>query len=404
MKKLDEWLKKPWAAYAFAVCCGVLLYMILGHLGVIKGWLLSIWQLLSPVVIGIITAYLLNPASDYFEEHWFKKIKKPSARHIAAVSLTVVCLVLVLVILLVALIPSLIQSGSKLISNWDYYIKKAQQLLASVNTFLTNKNINVDLSGVSSWVENSLSKLIDLLKNNLQSILSVLASVGSSISNVAVGIVFGVCFLIADKSLLSLLNRIRGAVLKPDRLAKHDALWKRCHTVFIRYVGCTLLDALIIGVGTLIFGLIMRLPYAALIAAVVAITNIIPTFGPMIGAAIGVFFLILGNPINALWFLIFICAWQSVDGMVIKPKLFKDSLGIPATWTLVLIILGGKLAGMLGILLSIPLAAIFVILYRQTIVPRLERRRLRLAGTADGDTPVDGVPDGDAPEPPETQN
>ena len=148
--------------------------------------------------------------------------------------------------------------------------------------------------------------------------------------------------------------------------------------MFIRYVGCTLLDALIISLGTLLFALIMRLPYAGLIAVVVGVTNIIPTFGPMIGSAISIFFLILDNPMNALWFFIFSCIWQAVDGMIIKPRLFKGSLGIPAVWTLVLIILGGKIAGMLGILLAIPLGAILAILYQETVEPRLKQRIKKL--------------------------
>ena len=118
----------------------------------------------------------------------------------------------------------------------------------------------------------------------------------------------------------------------------------------------------------------MGMPYAGLIAVMCALTNIIPTVGPMIGSAIGIFFLILDKPLNALWFFIFSCIWQSIDGMIIKPRLFKGSLGIPAVWTLVLIVLGGKVAGMLGILLAIPLAAIFVIFYQEVISPRIERR------------------------------
>ena len=133
-------------------------------------------------------------------------------------------------------------------------------------------------------------------------------------------------------------------------------------------------NELIIAVGVLIFTIVMGMPYAGLIAVVCGLTNIIPTVGPMIGGAIGIFFLILDKPINALWFFIFICLWQSVDGMIIKPRLFKGSLGIPAVWTMVLIILGGKVAGMLGILLAIPLAAIVVIFYKEVISPRIERR------------------------------
>ncbi|MBQ6020471.1 MAG: AI-2E family transporter [Clostridia bacterium] len=378
MKKFEKFLSRPWAAYAFAACSAVVLYLLLTNISVFTGWFKSVWKLLSPVVIGIVVAYLLDPVHDFFYDKVFFKIKKHGVRHMAAVVTTVTCIVLVLAILLVALIPSLAESVTKLIMNWKSYTDKAESLIEKLAAFTESRNINIDYTKIYDWVDNSMSKVFGLLKNNVQTIFSVIGSVSSSVSNFAVGLLFGVCFLVAEDNLIALIARVRPAFIRKERLERNNGLFRRFNSVFLRYVGCTLLDALIIGMGTLVFTLAMRMPYATLIAAVCALTNIIPTFGPMIGAAVGVFFLILDKPLNALWFLIFICVWQSVDGMIIKPKLFKDSLGIPGVWTLVLIILGGKFAGMLGILLAIPFAAIMVIIYKEYIVPRLEKRRLKI--------------------------
>ena len=380
MKRFKEVLSQPWAAYTFAACSAVILYMLLSHLSLFGVWLSSLWKLLSPVVIGIITAYLLNPVSDFFEFRVFKKMKKPESAHLWAVIMTVFCLALVLIIILVALIPSLAKSVSKLVSDWDDYTSRIQGLITKVSAFAAAKNIHVDLSKLSAMVDNAMTELVGFLKKNSKTILSTLGSVGSGVSNFAVGILFGVCFLVAEKSLVTFLGKIRATLLRKKQLKRNNELWSSFNKVFIRYVGCTLLDALIIGVGTLIFTLIMGMPYAGLIAVMCALTNIIPTVGPMIGNAIGVFFLILDKPLNALWFFIFYCIWQSIDGMIIKPRLFKGSLGIPAVWTLVLIILGSKVAGILGILLAIPLAAIFVIFYQEVILPRIDRRIAKLNG------------------------
>lgn len=380
VKRFKVLLSRPWAAYAFATWSAVILYMLLNNLPLITGWLSSIWKLLSPVVIGIIVAYLMNPVSDFFEFRVFKKLKKPSVAHLWAVIMTVACLVLFLAILLIALIPSLAKSVSKLISDWDDYMYKAQEVIAKLSAFAASKNINLDLSKLSEMVDNGMTELVGWLKGNSKTILSTLGSVGSSVTNFAVGVLFGVCFLVAEKSLVNLLGKVRAMFFKKERLERNNELWRRFHEVFIRYVACTLLDALIIGVGVLIFTLVMGMPYAGLIAVMCGLTNIIPTFGPMIGSAIGIFFLILDKPLNALWFFIFSCIWQSIDGMIIKPRLFKGSLGIPAVWTLVLIVLGGKVAGMLGILLAIPLAAIFVIFYQEVISPRIERRIAKVNG------------------------
>ena len=251
---------------------------------------------------------------------------------------------------------------------------KLDALFFKVEELMGKAGISMSVSNLSSLVEEALSKLVDFVKNNTNSILNTAGSIGTGILNIGIGLVFGFCFLAAKKTLISIILRVRYAFTKKEKAEKNDKIWKSCHEVFLSYFGCTLLDALIVGVATLVFMLVFRLPYAPLIALIVALTNIIPSVGPIIGGALGAFFLVLDKPINALWFIIFACIIQLLDGLVIKPKLFKGSLGIPAVWTLVLIILGGKVAGMLGILLAIPVAAIVVILYNEILVPKLEKR------------------------------
>lgn len=379
MKKIRELLKKPWAAYTCATCAAVLLFVILSNLGKIGAVLGWIWNLLTPVVIGAVTAYLFNPVSDFFEKTIFKRIKKESTRHVFGVVMAIICLVLVLVILLVALVPSLAQSISKLIKNWDSYKLKLDHVVKIVSAFLVKHGIKFQIADI---VDNLMDKAISVIKSNYKSILGVIGNVGAVVADVVIGIVFGFCFLVAKKSILNFFQKIRRATITEKRLEKERKLLERSNKIFLKYVGSTLLDALIVAVCALVLMLIFKIPYAPLIAVVVGLTNIIPTFGPMIGAAVGVFFTILESPIKALIFLVMICTLQSIDGMVIKPKLFSGSLGIPAVWTMVLIIFGGKIAGMLGILLAIPFAAIFVIIYKETIVPKLEARRIKINSSA----------------------
>ena len=378
MKKFERLMAKPWAAYTFAACCAVCLYMLLKNVSVLYGAVGTVLKLLSPVVTGVITAYLFNPLVDFFEKKCFKKIKKESARHLLSVAVTALCLILFLALLLLALIPSLAKSIANIINNWSFYTEKLEGVLAKLSVFLNEHNIKVDLSNFETLVDNALDKLITLVKDNAKTILSTAGTVGAGVSNFVIGVVFGFCFLIAKAPLLKMLGKLRAAFVRQERIERNNDVFLRCHRVFIRYVGCTLLDAVIIGVAVLIFTLICRMSYGPLIAVVCAVTNIIPTFGPMIGAAIGIFFLILEKPLHALLFFIFICILQAIDGMVIKPKLFSGSLGIPAVWTLVLLIIGGKFAGMAGIILAVPVAAILVILYQEHIRPRLESRAERI--------------------------
>ena len=382
MKKFEKLLSKPWAAYTFAACAAVVLFLMLNHFSAVKGAFAAVWSLISPVVTGVIVAYLFNPVASFFEKKLFKKLKKESTRHVLGVILTIVCVVLVLAVLLLALIPSLAQSISKLIKNWNVYTQKLDAVLGHLSAFLVRHNIKADLTAVSNLVNDWMGRLFGFVKGNYKVIFATLGNVGKGVTNFFVGVLFGFCFLIAKKSILGVLSKLRSAVSPAEKIQKRNELWARCHKVFIRYVGSTLLDALIIGVATLIFMLIAKMPYAPLLAVVVGITNIIPTVGPWIGSIIGVFFLVLENPWQALIFFAFLCVLQCIDGMIIKPKLFSGSLGIPAVWTLVLIILGGKIAGIAGILLAIPFAAIFVILYNESIEPRLKKRSEKINAPA----------------------
>ena len=375
MKKFRLLLEKQWFAYTFAACAAVLLYCIIEHFSGLSAFVKGFFSMISPIIIGLVFAYLLNPISAFFEKKLFCKMKKESARHAASVILTAVCVVLLLALLLVALVPSLIQSVTKLVNNMPEYTSKLEELVNKISSKADSFGIKIDISTISTFIDNTMAKGMQFVKNNTDKIMGMLGSVGSKISNFFIGILFGFCFLAAKKTLLSFASTLRMAVLRKEKYDKSNEMLNRCNTVFLRYVGYTLIDAMIVGVTTFVFLLVTRMPYAPLIAIMVAVTNIIPTFGPIIGGAIGIFFLVLDKPINALIFFAFICVIQALDGAVIKPRLFSGSLGIPGVWTLVLIILGGKVAGVLGILLAIPFAAIFVVFYQESIKPKLEKRK-----------------------------
>ena len=378
MKKLKALLQKPWFAYTFALCSAVILYLILTNAGIFTATLKSILTLFSPIIIGLIVAYLLNPVSEFFKRTILKNIKKEESRHLVAVILVAVCAVLLLALLLVALIPSLVESISKLIKEWPSYMVKIEGLLNKIIEIAAKLKINLDLPTITKMLDDAVKSLTDTIKANSSAILSTLGSIGGKIGNFFIGILFGFCFLIAKKTLLKFVNTVRCAFEKESKMKRSNEVMTSCHNVFIKYIGCTLVDALIIGVVTLIFLLILGMPYAPLIAVLVAITNIIPTFGPIIGGALGAFFLVLDKPVNALIFIAFFSVLQAIDALVIKPKMFSGSLGIPGVWTLILIIFGSKIAGMLGIILAIPFAAMFVIVYDEVIVPRLSKRQKKL--------------------------
>ena len=149
----------------------------------------------------------------------------------------------------------------------------------------------------------------------------------------------------------------------------------RCDSILMSYISQTLLDSLIVGTVNAVFMLACGMQYIGLVSVVVALTNLIPNFGPIIGAVVGGFVLLLVNPLHALMFIVFCVALQFVDAYILKPKLFSSSLGVSGLLILVASIVLGNMFGILGMLLSIPVAAILSFIYRDYLLPRQERYR-----------------------------
>ena len=373
--KLKELLKQKWAAYTIATCSAVALYMILSNIGIFFQWVGGLWTIFSPIVIGLIICYLMNPVSNYFERTIFKKVKKPESRHACSVILTVGCVILLLTLLILMVVPAITGSITGIVANYDVYYKNVLNLINNVNAFLMKQGIQIEQSQISAYVDQLIGTVFSTLKNMLTSIMSKIGDIGSSIFNVLIGFVIAIYFLMAKKNMKQAFSRLRNALIDEDRINAGNQFWIRCNSIFIQYIGCSLLDACIIGVSNAVFMAIVGMQNITLISLIVGITNLIPTFGPLIGGALGAVFLLLTNPVHALYFLIFTVILQAMDGYVIKPKLFSNSLGLSPVLTLVSIILGGKMFGILGILLAIPVVAVADMLYGERLLPWLQKKK-----------------------------
>lgn len=370
MKKI---LNKRWAAYTIATCSAVILYMLLSHIAPIVDWVSSLWKMLSPVVAGCVLAYLMTPVMDYLENKPLQKIKKEKARHILGVVLSVIFVLLIITAIIMMVVPSLISSISDLISAVNKYgYSNITALLEEFNKF--DIRFKIDISKFDMYIDQGLDALFTALKNNLSDILNEINNIGSSLFNIILGFIIAVYLLIGKSSVKSAVQEFRKSLLTKERYKKNSDFWKRCNEIFIQYIGCSLLDGFIIGTVNAIFMLIFRMDNITLISVIVGVTNLLPTFGPIIGAVIGAFFLVITNPMDALIFIIFSVILQAIDGYVIKPKLFSSSLGLSPVLSLIAIILGGKMFGFIGILLSIPVTAVLVMIYNEQFLPLLQRR------------------------------
>lgn len=374
-KKISE---QSWYPYAVAICLGVLLYVMLEHMSNIWGAVNKISGYFLPVLLGCVLAYIMNPLAKLYERLLFKKVKKPGLGWSLSVALAVLTVVLFLLFLLGTLIPQLIESIATLVGNLDDYLESLQKLLEKWNLA---KHLDLDSLFASS--NGVVGKIADLLTKNLKNIVSASSKAGKGLANWVIALILSV-YLLAAKDRLKLGSRRLGRAAMSKAHFEHVRNFlHRCDSILSRYITFTLLDALIIGIANLIFMAIMGMQYAGLVSVVVGVTNVVPTFGPVIGAVIGGFVLLLVKPMHALIFLIFTFVLQALDGYVIKPRLFGNSLGVSGLLILISIVVGGNIFGVVGILLAIPFAAILDFVYKEAFLPWLEALGERRAKAAE---------------------
>lgn len=375
MKWDKNLLKQRWFGYTVAACSAVVLYLLLTNLGFYAKRVAEFFDIVSPVIVGIIIAYLLSPLCGFFEHHLVKHLKNKRICRILAVIIVLLGLGALIAILLIAFVPQLIASIGLLVSNLSGYLtnlgKSVERLSENIG------RLDIDAGVLIEKSAEYVNQLIQKLPDSFDGIVTKSFQVGMSVTNFLLGAVVAIYFLLDEARMTLGLKKLFRAILKTKDYHNFALFWRKCNSIMLRYLGFDILDGVIVGMVNFVFMLITKMPYAALVSVVVGVTNLAPTFGPVFGALIGGFILVLVNPVQALIFLIFTVILQVVDGYIIKPKLFGSSLGVPAVWILISIIVGGKMFGVTGILLAIPIASIINYVYEDYLEKKIENRRLR---------------------------
>lgn len=373
MKFNKNQLNTPWVAYTIATCSAVILYVLLTHLGVIGRGLRGLGTFFSPIVLAAIIAYILNPLVGVFEKYVFHKIRPQRIRHDVSTAAALVFFFLVVTVLLVALIPQVIGGIMTFAGNFEIYARSMQRLLNRLNTAAAN--MNIDISALINSGGDLLNTIRSWLPKNVNSIVNTSINLTMGIFESVIAFILAVYFLTSKDSIKAGFKFLLQAILSVNVYPTVVDFLRRCHVILLRYIVYSLVDAVIIAFSNWIFMKAAGLPYAVLLSVVVGVANLVPTFGPFVGGAIGAFILVLVNPWFALWFLLFTLVIQTIDGYILKPRLFGDSLGVPAVWVLIAIIFFGRIFGILGVVISIPLSAILTYMYRSWVVKKLEKRR-----------------------------
>ena len=372
-KKLSQ---KPWYNGAVIACIGVAFYVFLTHFSSVLSAVGGFLGHFSVVFLGIVFAYVMNPLANFFSNKVLRKMKMGTRRWTLSVLLTVATALLALLFLIGTLIPQLVTSVAGFSENIDGYADSAIRLLKG--SFLERF---LDADRLTILSQNALNSIISFVQENAGRILSSAANSGKNVISAVISLILAIYLLVDKKRVLRGWWRLVRAIFSQKTMMGIMDFSLRCDAILISFLGQSLLDSLIIGAANAIFMLICRMQYVGLVSVVVAVTNLIPNFGPIIGAVVGGFVLFLVNPLHALMFVIFSAFLQFVDGYILKPKLFSNSLGVSGLLILVASIVLGNMFGILGMLLSIPAAAILSFIYNDYLLPRQEQRHAQSAGS-----------------------
>lgn len=356
---------------ALGLSAAVVVYFLISRYeGILTGFNI-ILSALQPVIVGAVLAYLLCPIAKFFERHLghgrISRFSRPLSTF-----LTVLLAFAVIALFCAMVLPQLTESAIGLVMGLPDMVK-AQ--LERLDSYL--KADSEAAAVMLEMVESVENFLMDWIKNHLLSTISTLSnsvlSIGSMIINLVVAVIVAIYLILDRERYLAQCRKLFFSVSKNERVntVVMETL-AQVNQIFGGFISGKLLDSLIVGVICFVFLTVVQMPYALLISVIVGVTNIIPMFGPFIGAIPSAFLLLLVSPGKCLVFLIFIIILQQIDGNIIGPRILGNSTGLSALYVTVAMLLFGKLMGFLGMIIGVPL---FATLYY--IVKRLAENSLR---------------------------
>ena len=396
MNQQKKWIRrKPetmldWMIIVFSA---IAFYMVLNKGGFVLGLLDGVVDMLAPFAAGVVIAYAINPIDMWLMKVVFRGQKK---LHWLSMLISFLLAIVLVVGLIYLIVTQVFASMRTVASNLGTYTKNLEAALLA----LTQRwpDLQPYLATAIEYVQD-LSKIVGDLLGVAMGYIPQLMSYFSDVTSTFVAVFTALAssiYLLTQKDKLLRHARILTRAFLPRSAA--ETFLRICHTANRNLSGFftgKIIDSAIIGLLTYVCMLLFGMPYAPLISIIVGITNIIPVFGPFIGAVPGIIILLFLEPIQALWFALLILVIQQLDGNVIGPKILGDSIGISALWVLVAIVVGGDLFGLPGMVVGVPVFATLL-----SIVKEFAEWCLRYRGIDKEGNPTDGSGQaGDSPSP-----
>ena len=377
----------------FGVAGCILLYWLLHETERVK----SVWnffiKLISPFLVGSALAFVLNVPMRGIER-WFGKVKQKSLRRSVSIVLTFVFLGLVLYFVFRLLLPQIIETIQNLVERLPDFLNGA---VDKFNSFLAdhpqvmawlNENTGFEKINWSEYVQDAVGFASESVTVIISSVFSMIGALFTGIFNAVISVVFCI-YCLARKEILARQFRRLAYSFLPERFCdKAIRILRLTNATFSNFISGQCVEACILGSLFAVAMLIFRMPYIPLICVLIAVTALVPIVGAFAGCVLGAFFILVNNPLQAVWFVVMFLALQQFENNVIYPKVVGKSVGLPGMWVLLAVTVGGELLGVAGMLLMIPLTSVLYSLLREITAKRLDTRCVDSSKLQDQPSPV----------------
>lgn len=355
------------------VMIGIGFQFILTHYETISTIFSKITDLLFPFIIGFSIAFLLNGPVKFVEKHVFSKLKVKGtfARMLSVLSVLVISIVFVSAFFWI-IVPQIVISIQTLIEQTPGYIDGFERF---INDIVIRYNIDLEQVNVLLGLReiDFITQITAFIQEVLPQLITYSITLTSTFFNVVLGIMAS-AYMLLDKE--RFVNGIKNTllVLFPRKYGEYTiSVGRKANDIFNNFIIGKAIDSLIIGL-LCYFGMnLIGLPYALLISVIIGITNMIPVFGPFIGAVPGLIILTIINPVYFIYFGLFVLALQQLDGNVIGPLILGDKLGMPSLFILFAVVVGGGLFGIVGMFIGVPLFALIISICKELLSERKEK-------------------------------
>ncbi len=378
------------AVYAFLViAAAITFFFVISEHSVVGRMAGTFFGLMTPFIYGAALAYVLNPVLNWLEKKVFPKVfgdrvSKRSRRGLG-VLLTFLFGCAVVALFLAVLIPQIVESIDNLAQSIYAFLPQAQSFLNDlIAQYGTNEMLvdvlsmlGVDISDPSMALQRLATRSYTFLTQVLPNLFGGVMRFTSGLLDVVVGIIIAIYLLLSKEIFYAQVKKLLFAFF-PRRVAQatlnltHDS-----NTIFCGFISGKILDSAIIGVLCFIGCSVLQMPYTVLVSFIVGVTNVIPYFGPFIGAIPSIFIIMIADPLKSLVFAVFVLILQQLDGNIIGPKILGDSTGLSAFWVIFAVTFFGGLFGFVGMLIGVPTFAVIYALVRNFAEFKLGKKGLK---------------------------